>query len=160
MTLIDLIFSVERSKDGVAIFLPTTPLTIDRSGLTISLKPSDQLSINKAYLYKKDHYGVVRHTTTTKVEHRTDYYKRFGEHDFISFNPKLGNKDWPEFYLGPEPVEEQDMLDPVLQGQLSFGPESLEYWAFRALLSVGVCHPEEEPFPKIVSTKNLQDRVE
>ena len=146
----------------MAIFLPTTPLIIERGGFAFSLKYANQLAINQAYLYNNDPPGVVRHITrTVDGEERTDFYKRMSDDDFVIFKPKLGDRNWAEFHPGElEPVKDKDRLDPFLLGQLAFGPGSLEYWAFRALFSVGVHHPEEEPFPKIVSTTNLQDRIE
>ena len=146
MKLINLEFIVQKTPEGLAIFLPTAPLRVEHQELVVSLQTSEQLIENSVHRYRKDPYGVVRLTKkkseSGRVTEQTDFYKRHSDDCWIIFRPK-----------NPEALTTLD-LDKELEGQLVLGRESLEYWAFRALFSVGTYYA----FPQRINTNNLSDR--
>ena len=158
MTLINLEFTVQRTDNGIEILLPTSGLEIRRGGFLMEVKPVPELLLCRAHLYKKDPYGMARLTTIDADTESTAYFKRYGDdiYSWIEFLPRL-DAEWANTHEYLEPVKPRDVEDISLHGGLILGPESLEYWAFRALSSVGVHHPENELFPKKISTLKLED---
>ena len=147
MTLINLEFIVQKTPKGVAIFLPTTQRRLDGQGMALLLTPrkflphAEPLLENSVHRYSTDPYGVIRHTTkwaeNKRVHEITDFYKRLNRDNWIIFRPK-----------NSEAITEWDLQDASLHGQLILGPESLQYWASRALFGAEF----NDTFPKTVST--------